>query len=63
MRGKELQGNLAVQLSILGQIDFPHPPGTDLLDYFIVSDNRATDQCHMRPSLIVVVELSGFRHE
>ena len=38
---QELQGNLAIELGVLGKIDLAHTTGTDFLDDIVVGHDRA----------------------
>jgi len=48
--GKNLDGDVAAELRILGPIDFPHPARTDLLEDFVDADTAAGFDRHDGPA-------------
>ena len=53
MEWQELQRYFAMELGILGEVDLPHPTGTDALDDAIMPDYAAVCELNMRSGYVV----------
>jgi hypothetical protein len=53
VKGKKLEGDLAVEFGILSQVDLTHPAGADLLDDPIVPDYGVACELNIRSGCVV----------